>query len=259
MELSSHFPRALGPFNVPVQSPEPRQQRKLDAVEQVQQLPAHLQGSLGGLAGLKLADHLERSGSDYRLVEARERLGGRIYSVAASAVLGRDERYDLGPAWFWPGQPLMAGLARDLGLKVFEQYSAGRLVLQEANGSVRRDIEYSAMAGSLRLAGGMMSVIDGLRARVSASRVLTGHTVVELTLTTRGGFTCLGLRQTGSSSLFYSNESNEAETNRISSLLTGSTWRGFQRRASRNELSRHPISIRLYPTPLLRPSHSSLL
>ena len=140
----------------------------------------------GGLSGLSLAWRLEASGRACLLVEARERLGGRIHSVSAKSTSGHDDRYDLGPAWFWPGQPLMAGLTKDLGLRVFEQHSVGRLVLQEANGSVHRALDFSTMAGSLRLADGMMRLIDGLQARVPARKVLAGHVVSELTQTEGG-------------------------------------------------------------------------
>ena len=53
----------------------------------------------GGLSGLGLALALAEAGRDF-LLEAGDRLGGRILSVEHAGV-----RFDLGPAWFWPGQP----------------------------------------------------------------------------------------------------------------------------------------------------------
>ncbi len=133
-----------------------------------------------GLSGLSLAYQLEREGIDYTLLEARDRLGGRILSERTTVNPNSEEGYDLGPAWIWPGQPRIAELISEFGLTVFEQYSKGRLVYQEADGSVRRDLDYSAMAGSLRIAGGIGRVIDALGARTDARRILLSHAVTHI-------------------------------------------------------------------------------
>ena len=69
----------------------------------------------GGLSGLALADHLARQGTDFLLVEAQERLGGRIMTKDIAG-----GRFDLGPAWFWPGQPRMAALSRRFNIPVLQ-------------------------------------------------------------------------------------------------------------------------------------------
>lgn len=120
----------------------------------------------GGLAGLRLAGILQEQGQDFLLAEARERTGGRILSVPIG-----DGVCDLGPAWFWPGQPRIVDLAADLGLTVFEQYSRGNLVLETREGAVRRDLAMAPMAGSLRLAEGLGALADGLAKAVSSERM----------------------------------------------------------------------------------------
>lgn len=89
----------------------------------------------GGLAGLSLADKLAREGVDFLLVEAQNRLGGRILTEDISG-----GAFDLGPAWFWPGQPRMAQLIDRLGLRYFEQYSAGDIVFQDQSGAVHKTV-----------------------------------------------------------------------------------------------------------------------
>ncbi|MGB2941593.1 MAG: FAD-dependent oxidoreductase [Candidatus Macondimonas sp.] len=49
----------------------------------------------GGLSGLALAAQLAAQGRDFLLVEARDRLGGRILTRREGAA-----HYDLGPTWF---------------------------------------------------------------------------------------------------------------------------------------------------------------
>jgi monoamine oxidase len=140
----------------------------------------------GGLAGLALADQLQRSGRDYLLVEARNRLGGRILSLPARGAGEESARYDLGPAWFWPGQPKMARLVSELDLEVFEQYADGKLVFQDRDGAVQRDIAYSAMAGSLRIAGGIDRLIEELARRIPAQKIRLHSKVTRLLLADDG-------------------------------------------------------------------------
>jgi monoamine oxidase len=80
-----------------------------------------------GLAGLSAARRLQANGVETVVVEARERPGGRILSVTPPGAQGI---YDLGPAWFWPGQPHVAGLVDEAGLAVFEQYETGLAVVE---------------------------------------------------------------------------------------------------------------------------------
>ncbi len=134
----------------------------------------------GGLAGLALAHMLMRRGIDYHLVEARGRLGGRILTRAVTAN-GETAHVDLGPAWFWPGQPRIAALAETLNLDIFEQYAEGDIVAEDQRGHVRRGAGFASMQGSLRMVGGLGRLIDGLSAALPAERQLTGRRVERLT------------------------------------------------------------------------------
>ena len=70
-----------------------------------------------GLSGLTAGWQLKKLGIKYRIVEARPRTGGRIFSTTNH---GSD--YDLGPSWIWPGQHQVAQLLSELNLKRFDQY-----------------------------------------------------------------------------------------------------------------------------------------
>ena len=80
----------------------------------------------GGLAGCALAEMLTRAGRDFILVEARDRLGGRIKTTRVGA-----DHFDLGPAWFWDGQPRMAAAVARFGLQVFDQFADGELSFED--------------------------------------------------------------------------------------------------------------------------------
>lgn len=137
----------------------------------------------GGLSGLALADHLTRQGKDFLLVEAQDRLGGRIMTKESAG-----GQFDLGPAWFWPGQPRIAALARRFNIQVFEQFSTGDLLFQDESGAVHRGRGYASMQGSLRLAGGMGSLIEAFSNALDPARVMI-RTRLTAVARSRGGIT----------------------------------------------------------------------
>jgi monoamine oxidase len=70
----------------------------------------------GGLSGLIIGQGVQRMHADWRLLEARPSLGGRL---ANDDVFNQ---IDLGGAWIWPHQqPYMRDLAKSLGVQTFPQ------------------------------------------------------------------------------------------------------------------------------------------
>lgn len=145
-----------------------------------------------GASGLSLARRLHMEGRHFIVVDGRSRTGGRIFSRAGaaaevwSAAGMQPPRYDLGPAWFWPGQDRIRRLCDSLGLEVFEQHQRGRLVFEDDQGAIRRDVVFAPMAGSYRIGGGLQSLIDGLTAGLPADRVCLHRRVSALKKTAHG-------------------------------------------------------------------------
>ncbi|MEP0962852.1 MAG: FAD-dependent oxidoreductase [Roseobacter sp.] len=119
----------------------------------------------GGLSGLALANKLEENGIDYQLLEARARFGGRIKTEQH-----RTGYFDMGPAWFWPGQPRIAALTERLGLEKFHQFADGDLTYENERGQVQRGRGFASMEGSWRLAGGFGALVDALLANIPMDR-----------------------------------------------------------------------------------------
>lgn len=132
-----------------------------------------------GLSGLYAAFRLQQRGLRCGVLEARERLGGRIlgFTPAGSAM-----RFDLGPAWLWPEfQPMIAGLARELGVELFTQQTTGTALYEDPNQPAAQRIDgESPNAHSYRIAGGTAALIDALAGRLSPDTVHTGRRVVEV-------------------------------------------------------------------------------
>ena len=133
-----------------------------------------------GLSGLYAARLLERLGVTHVVVlEARERIGGRIAGMQAADGSGR---FDLGPAWFWPDQQrALHHLVEELGLQRFAQYDQGDMLYQRAAGEVPVRMPTCASAPpSMRLIGGMNALTDALHGTLRSTRIVTGQTVERL-------------------------------------------------------------------------------
>ncbi|MGI9116770.1 MAG: flavin monoamine oxidase family protein [Gaiellales bacterium] len=118
-----------------------------------------------GPAGLRAAELLQRRGVDVAVLEARDRVGGRLHSLPAGS-----GSVDLGATWFWANEPDVIGLVGAEGLDVFEQHLAGDMVFQTAAG-VQRIAGNQLDAPSKRLAGGMQSIAKALLHRLAPGTV----------------------------------------------------------------------------------------
>lgn len=110
-----------------------------------------------GLSGLYAALLLEKD-YDVIVLEARERIGGRVYSV---------DGHDMGPSWVWGHQKHILQLIDSLDLELFEQYTKG-LALYDAPDGVQK---FSAppTAPSYRIKGGMIELLYALMKRLTLS------------------------------------------------------------------------------------------
>jgi monoamine oxidase len=78
----------------------------------------------GGISGLTTAHHLRRTGHSVLVLEARNRVGGRVlnHTLPNGAVI------ESGGAFIGPTQTHIAALAKSLGVATFKEYDAGNSV-----------------------------------------------------------------------------------------------------------------------------------
>ncbi|THF25803.1 FAD-dependent oxidoreductase [Pseudomonas atacamensis] len=142
----------------------------------------------GGLSGVHAAYMLEKRGiTDYLLLEAQSTFGGRIATASTFGLLtagappsiNPNDRFDLGPTWFWPDyQQQLRKLISELGLEQFPQYEDGDMIVERSsNPTPIRTRGYVSAPSSMRLIGGMSSLIDALLKDIPENRLVLDQQV----------------------------------------------------------------------------------
>ena len=126
-----------------------------------------------GVSGLYAASLLIEKGYDVTVFEARNRIGGRVFS---------HEGFDLGPTWYWPEtETTITQLIERLGLPTFSQYTAGDLMLERQFGVIERHtLPPGHIVPSMRLVGGMASLTTALAATLPAGTIQLESTVTSI-------------------------------------------------------------------------------
>lgn len=141
----------------------------------------------GGLAGLVAARTLQNRGFEFLLLEARSRLGGRIFTADEEGAPS-DDGFDLGPSWYWPqSQPAVEALMHALGLSGFPQYGAGDVLFQRMSRERPQRFQGTPQGNeTMRIGGGSGALISSLQAAIPSSRIRLGCHVTNLSLSRAG-------------------------------------------------------------------------
>lgn len=130
-----------------------------------------------GMSGLSAAAKLAEHGHKALVLEARDRIGGRITSLEVNA-----QAYELGPSWIWPGQPLVAAALAKYAITPFPQYAQGTLLYQQADGQIDRHPGLAPMANALRIPGGPSALIEAFAKTLAPDQIQLHHQLTALHL-----------------------------------------------------------------------------
>jgi len=127
----------------------------------------------GGLSGIYAARLLYQKNRSFVILEARDRLGGRILSPEHRGFFA-----DLGPSWYWPSiHHKVSNLIEAMSLHGYPQFEEGLGRIQNQTGIVRTIRSYPMEPQSWRLSGGMIGLITKLCEEFPENTIKFNHPV----------------------------------------------------------------------------------
>ena len=126
-----------------------------------------------GLSGLYLGYLLKKAGFTIKILEANDRIGGRIFTKKI-----HDTPVELGATWLWKYNKELMELCQELKLTLFEQDMAGEALFEATAASTVQRFKLPAHQEiSYRIAGGTLALLEQLAAHFSEDELLLNATV----------------------------------------------------------------------------------
>jgi monoamine oxidase len=128
-----------------------------------------------GLSGLLIAYRLKKLGFNIQILEARERIGGRISTINLE-----DTLVEMGATWFNQQHTHLRSLLAELNLTPFEQFMNGLAFYEPHSSSPPQWVKIPSDSPSYRIQGGTSSLINALAEDLKGDELLLNQTVVSL-------------------------------------------------------------------------------
>ncbi len=142
-----------------------------------------------GLSGLSIAYFLRDSGLAISIVEARDRIGGRILTKRTA----HGRRVEMGATWLGKKHTHPNELLRELNIGIFEQVLGSTAMYEPISSSLPQIVTLPPNTDpSYRIKGGSTHLIDSLYERIKGTTEIDlNNQFIQLTLILKG----LKLRQ----------------------------------------------------------------
>lgn len=129
-----------------------------------------------GLSGIYLAYQLKKEGFSVKVLEANDRIGGRIYTKNS-----RNSKVEMGATWLWKYNSELLKVCKTLGISIFEQNMEGD-ALYEANPfyTPQRFQIPKNQEISYRIVGGTISILEKLKAHLSIDTIHLNQKVIKI-------------------------------------------------------------------------------
>lgn len=130
----------------------------------------------GGLSGLSLAYLLKKDNYDVQILEANDRLGGRIYTKKIN-----NTKVEMGATWLWNYNTELLKLCKELKIDLFEQRTNGYALFEamSANKPQRFELPKNQEI-SYRISGGSNQIIKKLSEKINQQEIYLNEKVIEV-------------------------------------------------------------------------------
>lgn len=126
-----------------------------------------------GVTGLTAAWRLTQAGQDVVVLEARERVGGRLLTECHAYQDGTDGAadFEVGGQWVSPDQEALLAMIDELGLETFPRYRAGDSLYVDRAGEARRfEVDLPVAERTAAAIDQLTKTLDGLAAEMDPDR-----------------------------------------------------------------------------------------
>ena len=135
-----------------------------------------------GLTGLTLAKLLQDQGKDFLVLEARDRIGGRIHTIKTD----NGSHVECGATWFFPHFQNLAKCLRDVKVSLKDQFMRGYTLYEYNKVQEPRQILTREDSEMLRIEGGTSQIVQRLHSSLEDGRVVLSEAVVRIARTRTG-------------------------------------------------------------------------
>ncbi|OJJ14827.1 hypothetical protein BKI52_40420 [marine bacterium AO1-C] len=134
-----------------------------------------------GLTGLTAAWLLKKQGINALVLEARDRVGGRIETIEGT----NHTPIEMGATWFGAKHQFLVNLLKDLQVVAFPQFQQGKGLFESMSFTPAQEFEMpQGEEPSYRIVGGTEAIIQKLKDGLGADQIVTKakvHTIVQQT------------------------------------------------------------------------------
>lgn len=128
-----------------------------------------------GLSGILTAYRLQNKGFDIEIIEARDRIGGRIHTIHSDTA-----QVEMGATWFNDVHINFRNLLKELEIEYFEQFMQGTSYFEPFSATAAQEIQIPQNSPSYRVTGGTNQLIETLKKKLIAVPIYLNETVSSL-------------------------------------------------------------------------------
>ncbi len=130
----------------------------------------------GGISGLFLGYRLKNEGFSIKVLEANNRIGGRIFTKKI-----HETKVELGATWLWRYNEELLKLSRELNISLFEQNMSGEALFEATNSNLpQRFLLPKNQEISYRIAGGTATILEKLSEGFSDEELLLNQKIIKI-------------------------------------------------------------------------------